>query len=492
MITQIEIDGFKSFKDFKVELSPFQVIVGENASGKSNLFDALQLLGRLASHDLLEAFQDLRGEANDLFMKGFDEEAEKRMFFAVEMLLDREVENDVGKRVKLQYTRLRYELEIVSEINEGLNQLYIKHEVLKVIPHENDLWIKKHAVLPAWWSALPENIETQIQGGNYIVDQSYEYLVNSGYISTVTGDKANERAFQVLKTGQPEIGQSFILYEAKALVRTVLNLVKGAEFAPISAVRAEMMSWKFVHLDPEELRKPNSTRAPRTLSPRGNNLASTLVRMQAEDKFALVDVSRDMANLVPGILRILIERDKLSDQYVACAEMTDKRFFSSQVLSDGTLRLLALATLKNDPRLRGILCLEEPENGVSPSHLERMTHLLRQMATDLSDPDQVNMPLCQLLVTTHSPLFISQPDVIDALLLTFVPTRVEGKSTPIRVTRMAPAITSEALSHLQDVSRDDKAIGAYTSNTLRNYLHSELLEEARERLAKGQHELNER
>ncbi|TMC24368.1 MAG: hypothetical protein E6J34_00615 [Chloroflexi bacterium] len=27
MITQIEIDGFKTFKDFKVELAPFQVIV---------------------------------------------------------------------------------------------------------------------------------------------------------------------------------------------------------------------------------------------------------------------------------------------------------------------------------------------------------------------------------------------------------------------------------------------------------------------------------
>jgi AAA15 family ATPase/GTPase len=50
MITQIEIDGFKTFKDFKVELAPFQVIVGANGSGKSNLFDALQLLSRLACH----------------------------------------------------------------------------------------------------------------------------------------------------------------------------------------------------------------------------------------------------------------------------------------------------------------------------------------------------------------------------------------------------------------------------------------------------------
>lgn len=45
MITQTEIDGFKTFKDFKVKLAPFQVIVGANGSGKSNLTGALIHLG---------------------------------------------------------------------------------------------------------------------------------------------------------------------------------------------------------------------------------------------------------------------------------------------------------------------------------------------------------------------------------------------------------------------------------------------------------------
>ncbi len=488
MITLIELDGFKTFQDFKVELAPFQVIVGANGSGKSNLFDALQLLGRLASHDLREAFQGLRGEADDLFTKGFDKGTAKHMSFAVEMLLDREIENDVGQHVKMKYTRLRYELEIISQVNtEGLDQFSINHEVLKVIPPENDTWLTKHAVLPAWWSVLQENEDTFDQGNSSIV-QPDDYFVNYGYIATLA--ESSGRKLQVYSTTQTE--NRFIMYQMKDLVRTTLNQVKGAEFVPISAVRAEMLSWKFVHLDPEELRKPNSTKAPRTLSPRGNNLASTLVRIRTEDKFALGDISRDMTNLVPSILKIRVERDKLGDRYVVYAEMTDKRVFPSQVLSDGTLRLLALVILKNDPQLHGILCLEEPENGVSPLHLERMAHLLRQMATDLSNPDQVTLPLCQVLVTTHSPLFISQPDVIDALLLAIVPTRIRGTASPAQVTIMFPAITSEVLSHLEDVSRDDKALGAYTANMLRNYLDSELLEEAREQLTKGQRELNER
>ena len=62
MITRIEIDGFKTFQDFSLDLAPLQVIVGANGAGKSNLFDALMLLSRLADSDLHSAFQGMRGE----------------------------------------------------------------------------------------------------------------------------------------------------------------------------------------------------------------------------------------------------------------------------------------------------------------------------------------------------------------------------------------------------------------------------------------------
>ncbi|MBG0832274.1 AAA family ATPase [Planomonospora sp. ID67723] len=41
MITRIEIDGFKSFLNFELDVPPFLALVGPNSSGKSNLFDAL-------------------------------------------------------------------------------------------------------------------------------------------------------------------------------------------------------------------------------------------------------------------------------------------------------------------------------------------------------------------------------------------------------------------------------------------------------------------
>ena len=49
MITRIEIDGFKSFENFALDLPPFLVLIGTNASGKSNLLDALTFVANAAT-----------------------------------------------------------------------------------------------------------------------------------------------------------------------------------------------------------------------------------------------------------------------------------------------------------------------------------------------------------------------------------------------------------------------------------------------------------
>ena len=163
MLTRIEIDGFKTFKDFKVELAPFQVIVGPNGSGKSNLFDALQLLSRFASNDLRSAFQDMRGDADDLFTLLPGGKHVDKIRLAVEMLVDKKVLDDLGQRADLKYTRLRYELEVTFIPDEyGLERPLILHEQLKSIPQETDGWCKKYGltVQNGW---LPETTGRQAE-----------------------------------------------------------------------------------------------------------------------------------------------------------------------------------------------------------------------------------------------------------------------------------------------------------------------------------------
>ena len=72
MLKRIKIQGYKSLVDLELNLEPLSVLVGPNASGKSNFLDALQLLSRIASsRSLKEAFASpYRGHALESFTFG--------------------------------------------------------------------------------------------------------------------------------------------------------------------------------------------------------------------------------------------------------------------------------------------------------------------------------------------------------------------------------------------------------------------------------------
>jgi len=482
MITQIEIDGFKTFLDFKVELAPFQVLVGPNASGKSNLFDALHLLSRLAEVDIRSAFQDLRGSPDDQFTLFPDGRRSDHIRMAVELLVDRKVQDELGQRAELKYTRLRYELMIIQFTDTyGLDQLQVQHESLASIPFEQDNWCRKYGLAHenGWLPELaPEKkafIDTQITKGR--ITRSVTPLAMS----------QKEYAMICLYPDSDQTVNTRRFY-ADEMQRTILSRTSEVDYPHIFAVREDLRALKFLHLNPDALHQPSSFKAPTFLSAEGHNLASMLNRMQTEDEFALTDISRDMANLVPGIIRIRLDKNEAQGEYNVYAHTSDQRNFSARVLSDGSLRLLAVAVLSNDPHFRGTLCLEEPDEGIHAIHLQSMTRLLREMTTDFADPHQISEPLKQVVIITHSPSFISQPDVIGSLLYTVTPTRtLSHDSSPLKVTRMFPVMVSATQPSIDT----DKAVEVYTIEMVKQYLTSSNLDSAREQLQKARHSLLE-
>ncbi|MEV0264312.1 ATP-binding protein [Streptomyces sp. NPDC050617] len=89
MITRIEIDGYKSFDDFALDLPPFAVLVGANASGKSNLLEAVDLLGQLIREPTGQTLVDhaRRGGPKELFRRGADGHPAGVMRIAVDVLV---------------------------------------------------------------------------------------------------------------------------------------------------------------------------------------------------------------------------------------------------------------------------------------------------------------------------------------------------------------------------------------------------------------------
>ena len=133
MLTRVEVDGFKSFEKLVIDLAPFTVVIGNNAAGKSNLFDAIALLSNLATRDVGEAMKDMRGEPLELFRLTGAGHA-RQITMAVEVLVDPIVRDPWGSEVTLTHTRMRYEITLERrKIKPGIGSVNLLDEVGQAI-----------------------------------------------------------------------------------------------------------------------------------------------------------------------------------------------------------------------------------------------------------------------------------------------------------------------------------------------------------------------
>ncbi len=385
MITYIKINGFKSFHNFEMEFTPLTIIAGTNASGKSNLFDALMLLSRLAEVDKLQnAFKEQRGEMVELFTQYSDNEYASEMEFIVEMLVNKDVKDAWGGEAKLKYTRLKYELKIKRFINEsGMNDLEVIHESLVKLKHDKDSWI--NIIQKNYRDFWRPKVKTGRRGTPYISTEKINDM--PAIIVPQDGEGGNKRSFPL-----------------KNATKTVLSSFDTIDFRHILAAKEEMKSWKFLQLNPGDLRQPTSKKSgDDKISSSGENLAAALYRIKIQDDYSLIQISRALGNFLPNFTDVNVIDDKENSQFLIKLKGVDGKEYTSRVLSEGTLRLLALCILQFDESFTGLLCFEEPENGIHPFRIKAMAKLLKDLSTDFSD---LEMPLRQVIVNTHSPALV--------------------------------------------------------------------------------------
>jgi predicted ATPase len=455
MLTYIKINGFKSFHNFEMEFSPFTVIAGANASGKSNLFDALKLLGRLAEADnLKKAFREQRGEFMELFTQYGENDYANEMSFCVEMLVNQKIKDAWGNEENLKYTRLRYELKIKRYTNSaGIEDLAVTYEHLENLKHQEDKWIK----------LIPQNsrdywrpkVVTGKRGIPYIKTEN-----ENGGIDTVLvpqdGKTGNKRRFPLNNAS-----------------RTVLSSFETIDFPHVLAAKEEMRSWQFLELNPEDLRQPtNKNTGEDTLSQSGKNLAAVLYRIKQEDPYILREISRKLQTFLPDFIEVDVIDDTENKQYLIKIKDKDKKWYSSRVLSEGTLRILALCILEYDNKHKGLLCFEEPENGIHPLRIEAMAKLLKGLSLDFNDTE---MPLHQVIVNTHSPVLVYQINkwqndnnvsIWYAEMRNRI-TDINGKRISLSITSILPVVKDNQLSIV--LSEQDKKL---TLANVRRYLET--------------------
>jgi predicted ATPase len=424
------VDGFKNLKKLVVDFGPFTCIAGENAAGKSNLFDAIDFLALLADQPLMEAAQHVRstierrpGDPGDLFWKSPASDSanasasHRTMRLAAEMIVPGEVIDDFGESATPTTTFLRYEVAIGYEPRSGprqlSGQLHLLHESLR---HINKGVVHQHLLFPHSVRQWSDQVISGRRSGT-------AYISSEG--------EGEERQVKIHQDGGSR-GRPRVASAARAR-STVVSTITQVDDPTILAARREMQSWRRLALEPSAMRAPDEYTAPQIVESNGRHLAAALWRLaqdEDEPENAYARVAGRLAALTGlrvGSLRV--DADESRETLTLRLTEASGIELSARSLSEGTLRFLALCVLLEDPTITGLICTEEPENGLHPANIPAMVQLTEDLAMDVREAPGPDNPFRQVLVNTHSPYFVQLVRPEDLLFADSRPANSDGVSS---------------------------------------------------------------
>ena len=357
MLNRIHVQGFKSLRDATVELAPLVVLFGPNAAGKSNLLEALLLLSRLVGERTLsEAFAEgIRGYPLEAFTLA-DGGLEQLLHGPLPHLrLEVEMSTPLPAASRRRLDILSYQVEVAIDPHSG--RLSVQDERLEDLTANHK---------PRHRNPCLEKMARERDG--------------------ITTD-----VLAIRRQGSP----SHPYEESVGLPHTIVSnrQFTGAERYPLfDQLHQEIGTWRILYLDPiKSMRDPQPPRDVNDIGSRGEWLVPYLHRLKYQQPQAFDAVKRVIAMAIPTITALRTDLNEKRGELELSIQM-DGLWLPSRVVSEGTLRLLALCAMAANPFQKGLVAFEEPENGVHPRRIEVVTRLLARASRSQ-----------QVIVTTHSP-----------------------------------------------------------------------------------------
>jgi predicted ATPase len=355
MLTRFSLSNFKSYKDARIQLRPLTFLVGANASGKTNLIEALRLASWLGEgrrlHDVHGALRD-----RSLILRGH----------GPALLRSRKSPMSLRCRVRVGEDRFRVKVQLKVESNG----MQISGEEFQDVS-------KRDSTLP-FYSVIGPAAE----GGNDLAVE-YNNFARGGHKPQIVC--TNQQAvFTQLRTparfAERHVrSQRLISAACEAMASALANIVF------LDPVPSAMRDYSFIE--------------DRMLRPDGQNLSAVLYdichtqrRTDEVLKFVRALPEQDITGIsfiktprAEVLVQILEQFGKMHNEWDASA------------LSDGTLRILAIAAAVLSVPEGALVVLEELDNGVHPSRTKTLVAELNAAA---------QRRRVQLLITTHNPALL--------------------------------------------------------------------------------------
>lgn len=371
MITAITLESFKSYRQARLSLAPLTVMVGANASGKSNFIEAMRLISWIAQGQRLSSIQYaiqsgervLRGTIDDLaYQRGGE------FGFQVETS-------------ECQWNRLSMRL---ARRADGL------HITSESLSHEG-------ATVPLYTLDQPSSAQGTDVGvayNNFVRGASLPHVSCTDQLAIFT---------QLTSPASFEASDNQSRERIPTVARDLEKWLSAMLF--LDPVPARMRDYSF----------PTDA----ALQGDGSNVSAVLYHLWGRD-----DV--DAASLASHRHWILGFIQSLPEQKIEGLSFLEEprggvmvklretfggeaRDYDASLLSDGTLRVLAIAAAMLSAPEGSLVVIEEIDNGVHPSRAHHLLHQIRQIAEERS---------LRVLLSTHNPALLDAlpdsavPDVL--------------------------------------------------------------------------------
>jgi predicted ATPase len=395
-ITNIKVSNFKSFKNLDLNLGRFNVVIGANASGKSNFVEIFRFLKTVEDNDLDDAVS-LNGGLNSIV----NLKAGPSAPFGIEVTSDREMAWGRGSpTIRVRQTTYGFSLRSGYEGNGvAIDEDHVA-QMLRIEEHE----------IPTEQGSY-ERIAAQETSLRIRLSRGEKPELRFEPRSVDTRGLANDPRFSALDNYLATLLEEMNRGQPKTLLIRAhfLNVLRPWEslFGHVG----------IYDINPDLAKSPSRMAGKAELHENAENLALVLRQILGD-----AEKRRKFHNLLRYVLPFAIEIG--TEQYLGESVLLKLReeYYGSDLLanllSDGTVDAAALVTALFFED-KDVIIIEEPERNVHPHLISGLMELMKDAARNR-----------QIILTTHSPEVVKHAGVENLLLISRDKEGFSGVSRP--------------------------------------------------------------
>lgn len=386
-IKKLHVRNFKSIEEADILFAPLSMIVGANASGKSNIINVFRFIGNIVNDGVDNAVA-LQGGMPNLANANMSKGTPVDIHFILDLSSEGWVRSVRNSNIGLHVQELECRFSLKPNLRGAgyrIAEDYLRLSFSYAHTDGEDEDEDKEPVTKDIQYSMcfhKRNEKASIQRTQDIsgedLDDEIEKALKEDIVSMFFADWANHAKGELM------------LSRVSVLLPSYFS---GASFIRI------------FDFDPKELKKASSMVSTRILAENGSNIASVLQGI-LRNKEKRQKLQTLLKRFLPFIESVTIENNLDKSFAYKIKESYSSRAFHANFLSDGTVSILAVIIALYFEEHSNIIVLEEPERNIHPKLLSRIL----DAAEDISQEKQV-------VITTHNAEFLKHAKIQNVRLV---------------------------------------------------------------------------